>query len=167
MMSALVGPHKYQALTGTVLTGKFSLDVFKGRIYVCFNEAPTLPDPAKALLGNYIKDEWVGGEGKNDKACTIRNLARIAVTTNRMDFNINMKNLPVGSQERALYYVRCWDVASLNVSVAEAIKYGTALQIFQEMTLVAPTPAYELTASDFGEIDPSLFALPDYLKLKR
>ena len=316
MMSALVGPHKYQALTGTVLTGKFSLDVFKGRIYVCFNEAPTLPDPAKALLGNYIKDEWVGGEGKNDKASTIRNLARIAVTTNRMDFNINVKNLPVGSQERALYYIRCWDVASLNVSVAEAIKhreslqpkferfrerlkqlgaleelmhffqnrkfdhskklsldgsahfdpelvalnlsyvdrtikllfeenhfgndgsetgvgfsyrrkwgesrgngdggmtvlgmrgvldmykhiiahydinagdllerlvnlglarrdgnrwlpvvkYGTALQLFQEMTLVAPTPAYELGASDFGEIDRSLFALPDYLKLKR
>ena len=94
---------KYQALTGTVLTGKFSLDVFKGRIYVCFNEAPTLPDPAKALLGNYIKDEWVGGEGKNDKASTIRNLARIAVTTNRMDFNINVKSLPVGSQERALF----------------------------------------------------------------
>jgi hypothetical protein len=128
MMSAIVGPHKYRALTGTVLTGKFSLDVFKGRIYVCFNEAPTLPDPGKALLGNYIKDEWVGGEGKNDKASTIRNLARIAITTNRMDFNINVKNLPVGSLERALYYIRCWDVTSLNMSVAEARKHRESLQ---------------------------------------
>jgi hypothetical protein len=47
------------------------------------------------------------------------------------------------------------------------VKYGTALQLFQEMTLVAPTTAYELGASDFGEIDPSLFVLPDHLKPKR
>lgn len=47
------------------------------------------------------------------------------------------------------------------------VRYGTALQLFQEMTLVSPTPARDLGEADFGEIDQSLFALPDHLKLKR
>jgi len=87
--------------------------VFRDGLYVCFNEAGNLSDAAKLVLGNFIKDDWVGGEGKGDKASTIHNLARIAITTNKLDFNITARYVEAGSEERSLYYIRGHSPASM------------------------------------------------------
>ena len=106
----------YRAVQATVLEGKFPVDVFRDGLYVCFNEAGNLSDAAKLVLGNFIKDDWVGGEGKGDKASTIHNLARIAITTNKLDFNITARHVEAGSEERSLYYIRGHSPASMGVN---------------------------------------------------
>jgi hypothetical protein len=100
--------------------------VFRGGLYVCFNEAGDLSDAAKLILGNFIKDDWVGGEGKGDKASTIHNLARIAVTTNKLDFNISARSVEAGSEERSLYYIRGHSPASMGVN--EFVRYRNSIR---------------------------------------
>jgi hypothetical protein len=125
ILRALFG-ELYRAIQATVLEGKFPIDVFRGGLYVCFNEAGDLSDAAKLVLGNFIKDDWVGGEGKGDKASTIHNLARIAVTTNKLDFNISARYLEAGSEERSLYYIRGHSPASLGVN--EFVRYRNSIR---------------------------------------
>ena len=86
----------------------------------------TSSDAAKLVLGNFIKDDWVGGEGKGDKASTIHNLARIAVTTNKLDFNISARHLEAGSEERSLYYIRGHSPASMGVN--EFVRYRNSIR---------------------------------------
>jgi hypothetical protein len=125
ILRALFG-ELYRAIQATVLEGKFPIDVFRGGLYVCFNEAGDLSDAAKLVLGNFIKDDWVGGEGKGDKASTIHNLARIAVTTNKLDFNISARYLEAGSEERSLYYIRGHSPASMGVN--EFVRYRNSIR---------------------------------------
>ena len=116
----------YRAVQATVLEGKFPIDVFRGGLYVCFNEAGDLSDAAKLVLGNFIKDDWVGGEGKGDKASTIHNLARIAITTNKLNFNITARYVEAGSEERSLYYIRGHSPASMGVN--EFVRYRNSIR---------------------------------------
>jgi hypothetical protein len=125
ILRALFG-ELYRAIQATVLEGKFPIDVFRGGLYVCFNEAGDLSYAAKLVLGNFIKDDWVGGEGKGDKASTIHNLARIAVTTNKLDFNISARYLEAGSEERSLYYIRGHSPASMGVN--EFVRYRNSIR---------------------------------------
>jgi hypothetical protein len=116
----------YRAIQATVLEGKFPLDVFRGGLHVCFNEAGNLSDAAKLVLGNFIKDDRVGGEGKGDKASTIHNLARIAITTNKLDFNISARHREAGSEERSLFYIRGHSPASMGVN--EFVRYRSSIR---------------------------------------
>jgi hypothetical protein len=125
ILRALFG-ELYRAIQATVLEGRFPLDVFRGGLYVCFNEAGNLSDAAKLVLGNFIKDDWVGGEGKGDKASTIHNLARIAITTNKLDFNISARHLEAGSEERSLFYIRGHSPA--NMGVNEFVRYRNSIR---------------------------------------
>jgi hypothetical protein len=96
----------HRAIQATVLEGKFSLDMFLGAVYGCFNEAGDLSDAAKLLSRQLHQGRLSRRRGKWRQARTIHDLARIAITTNKLDFNITASYVETGSEERLVYYIR-------------------------------------------------------------
>jgi hypothetical protein len=95
----------HRAIQATVLEGKFSLDMFLGAVYGCFNEAGDLSDAAKLLSRQLHQGRLSRRRGKWRQARTIHDLARIAITTNKLDFNITASYVETGSEERLVYCI--------------------------------------------------------------
>jgi hypothetical protein len=138
------------------------LSYVDGTIKLLFEENHFGNDGSETGVGFSYRRKWGESRGNGDGGMTVLGMRGV---------------LDMYKHIIAQYHINAGDLLERLVNLGLArrdgnrwlpvVKYGTALQLFQEMTLVAPTPAYELGASDFGEIDRSLFALPDYLKLKR
>ena len=113
----LLGAELTGVFTNSILSGKFTADIAKDKLLLVGNELTRLDrDSDKTLFGNLIKDTFIAGEGKFIRASNFHNLARVVVTTNSMEFNITARDAPRGEPERALFYVRCFDALSLNMS---------------------------------------------------
>jgi hypothetical protein len=129
----LLGAELTGVFTNSILSGKFTADIAKDKLLLVGNELTRLDrDSDKTLLGNLIKDTFIAGEGKFIRASNFRNLARVVVTTNSMEFNITARDAPRGEPERALFYIRCFDALSLNMSQDEYANYRLSFRPFFE-----------------------------------
>jgi hypothetical protein len=129
----LVGDELTGFFTNTILAGKFLGDVAKNKLCVFGNELKKLTsDVEKVTLGNLVKDSFIATEGKNIRASTHANLARVAIATNSEEFNITTTDSPRGEPERALFYARSHNNLSLGVSQAEYEERRNSLRPFFE-----------------------------------
>lgn len=124
----LIGATYSGRITNSILSSRFPIDSYKDKLFMSFNEAKALKDEDKTTFGNFVKDVDVAGEGKGIKASNYKNLARTVVTTNSFEFNITAKGSPRGEPERALYYIRCWDMATKKMSQEEYKNHRASLQ---------------------------------------
>jgi hypothetical protein len=133
LIRLLVGDDLTGFFTNTILAGKFLGDVAKNKLCVFGNEMKKLTsDVEKVTLGNLIKDSFIATEGKNIRASTHANLARVAIATNSEEFNITTTDSPRGEPERALFYVRSHNNLSLGVSQTEYEERRNSLRPFFE-----------------------------------
>jgi hypothetical protein len=128
LIPRLVGETLSGRITNTIISGKFPIDSYKNKLYMVGNELKALNDAEKPVLGNFIKDEIIAGESKNARASNYKNLARTAITMNGLEFNITTKDTPHGEPERSLYYIRCWDVVSKNMTPSEYTEHRLSLK---------------------------------------
>jgi hypothetical protein len=172
----LLGAELTGVFTNSILSGKFTADIAKDKLLLVGNELTRLDrDSDKTLLGNLIKDTFIAGEGKFIRASNFHNLARVVVTTNSMEFNITARDAPRGEPERALFYIRCFDALSLNMSHDEYASYRLSFRPFFEevYALLSNTEAmshlmwhlskFEYDRRELADLSASAFNDPEVL----